>query len=686
MSYPLVKVDLKQFKKNMYFILGKILEKIIPVDYNTELESFISSYENIVSKIIPNATTDYLKLRIHIVQFKPALLTILKPGPEFDKICEWILPSFDAIVGSAKRQATGEQKDLERIPITPRSINEPNIIYFCSICKEEFPIPSDIKEEILNSSEKISLPKHHNIEMQIKIKESPLKKEPPKLNKINELDFSTEFLMGHLSTEDSNPEYLKVLSVGIDIGTTTSHLIFSNLTLKRETSFFNMTNRFALVNREIIYESDIIITPLINQTTIDIESISSFIEEEYSKAGIQKENVDTGAVIVTGETAKKKNAAEIAQRVSSETGKFVSATAGPNFESVLGIMGSGILEQTKKERSTIINIDIGGGTSNLALASNGIVLSTSCINVGGRLLGINENHEIWRMDKPTVEVFKILGLEYNIGDIIKYNDLNRLITAYTDALIEVMQSPAKSDIAKLLMMTEDLEFSTPIDFYSFSGGVSEFIYSNGNNEINDIYYQDIGILLAKSIKKAIENINLKLTEPENKIRATVIGAGAFSLSVSGSTCYVDKKINLPINNIPVIPVNLSKEFFSLENTSKTIKKAIANYDLVDGEDVFGLYFDDPIYHSDRYLVDFSKGIEIGLENSIKNKQKVILLFKSDMAKMLSIALRKETKLLENLIILDELTFEPGDWIDIGTPLSTGDAYPVTVKSLVFKSN
>ena len=178
-----------------------------------------------------------------------------------------------------------------------------------------------------------------------------------------------------------------------------------------------MSNRFILVNREIIYEGNIIFTPLVDRSTIDIEAVIKFCEEEYKKARITPEMVDTGAVIVTGETAKKQNAAEIVKRLSTKSGKFVSASAGPNFESLLGAMGSGIVDLSRTTQSTILNIDIGGGTSNLAISSKGEVVSTSCINVGGRLLGIDDDLRIWRIEPPTEIILESLNMSYNINII-----------------------------------------------------------------------------------------------------------------------------------------------------------------------------------------------------------------------------------------------------------------------------
>ncbi|MHA2300777.1 MAG: ethanolamine ammonia-lyase reactivating factor EutA, partial [Candidatus Thorarchaeota archaeon] len=491
-----------------------------------------------------------------------------------------------------------------------------------------------------------------------------------------------ELLMGHLPADDV--EYMNVLSVGIDVGSSTSHLIFSRLTLKRETSIFNITRRFNLVNREILYESSIIFTPLIDRYNIDVEAVIEFCEEEYKKAGIKPEMVETGAVLVTGETAKKENAAEIVDRLSSESGKFVSAAAGPNLESLLSAMGSGIVDQSFRSPKSFLHVDVGGGTSNLAIASRGQVLSTSCINIGGRLLGIDEDLKIWRIDGPAQFLMKERGLTYQIGDIISEEDARALASEFAKALVEVMQGPAKSTVAKELMMTDDLDFSIPVDTYSFSGGVSEMFYGSVDT------FDDIGVMLAEEIKALVEEKGLPIVEPENKIRATVIGAGAFSLSVSGSTTFFDKSVELPLTNIPVLPVNFGHEEFTPERLVEEIQRSFTTFDMVEGEDLVALYFKDMIvsrlYTGDEWLAPFAKSIEEALETSVSKKRLIILIFGYDVAKRLGLAIRDETSIKSNILVLDELQLEAGDWIDIGAPLKSTEAFPVTVKSLVFSEN
>ena len=649
-------------------------------------DEFLQQYEKLLQEHENEDIYDLHRYYRLITEFKPALSTILKPGKVFDMCCDSVIPTFNVPLDRIRKQVKENRLPKTKGPIMPGSNKSMDLMYYCTVCNQNFEIPPEIKEQLLNSSddEKKELPKHCEKDMVIKITKIQEEKPTDESKEVEpEIEiYSAELLMGHLDSKESKVEYLDVLSVGIDIGSSTSHLVFSKLTLKRETSFFNLSNRFNLANREIIYEGTIIFTPLIDRFTIDIEAIIKFCEEEYKKAGITPEMVDTGAVIVTGETAKKQNAAEIVRRLSSETGKFVSASAGPSFESLLGAMGSGIVDLSRKKQNTILNIDVGGGTSNLAISSKGIVLSTSCINIGGRLLGIDKDFKIWRIDGPSEIVMESLKMNHKIGDIIPEDDVRTIAHEYAKLLLEVMRGPATSKIAKTLMMTEDLDFSIPVDEISFSGGIAEMIYDEEKGKTSNPY-SDIGMYLAEEIKNLVDEFKLPLIEPENKIRATVIGAGSFSLSVSGSTCYYDENIKLPLDNIPVVPVNidLMKDFsLKKENLKKEIDLALNNFDLKEGKDLFALYFKDMINRND--LPVFAKQIERSLPNSTANQKLILIILGFDGGKMLGLTIKRETSIKNNLFCLDELDLEAGDWIDIGAPLR-GEAFPVTVKSLVF---
>jgi len=471
---------------------------------------------------------------------------------------------------------------------------------------------------------------------------------------------------------------IELLSVGVDVGSSTSHLAFSNLILERDPH--SPSRRFNIEKRNIIYEGRIINTPLMNDDTIDMDRLSDFLREEYQLAGMHRIDVQSGAVIITGETAKKKNAKQLVEFLSNGAGDFVAATAGANFESFITALGSGATARSKEYHKTILSCDIGGGTSNIAISKNGEVLSTSCAAIGGRLLAADSEGIIWRIDEPALKVMEHLGLNYKIGDQIPKEDIERIAAEFAEVLIEVITGPATSSLSKQLMLTDDLTFPGKIDEYSFSGGVAELIYgSNGS-------YNDLGPMLADKINSLTTRLAAPVIEPKNKIRATVIGAGAYSLSISGSSGFMDNQISFPIKNVPVIRVDVDESQLSVEHVISEINASFQRFDLHEGEEIIALYFKDPVkaYYPDLEL--FAKSIETALPNSINNKIPIILIFEKDIACSVGNVIRRETGLKTNLLSLDELILKEGDWIDIGEPLIGDQVFPVTVKSLVFNRN
>jgi ethanolamine utilization protein EutA len=468
---------------------------------------------------------------------------------------------------------------------------------------------------------------------------------------------------------------IELLSVGIDVGSATSHLVFSNLVLVRDE--MSPTLRFNIEERKVVYEGEIIPTPLLEDKTIDVDALTAFFKGEYEKAGIDPGQIQTGAVIITGESAKKHNARQIAQALSEDAGKLVAATAGPNFESLLAAMGSGATARSREHGKTILSCDIGGGTSNLAISKNGEVLSTSCIAVGGRLLAMDPEIRIRQVADPAVKVMQDIGLNYRLGDPIPKEDIGKIASRMAEVLIEVMTGPAKSSLAKQLMVTGDLDFSIPIDEYLFSGGVAEIIYARKGR------YNDVGSILAKRINSLIPELKAPVVEPVNKIRATVIGAGAYSLSVSGSSGFMDDRLILPIRNIPVLRVDVELAKLSLEHVVSGVNMAFLRHDLLEGQEIVALYFRDPVRVNYPELALFAKSMETALPNSIAKGIPIILIFQKDIACSVGNVLRRETGLKTNLLSLDELSLNDGDWIDISEPLVGRQVFPVTVKSLVF---
>ncbi|MHA2017819.1 MAG: ethanolamine ammonia-lyase reactivating factor EutA, partial [Promethearchaeota archaeon] len=286
---------------SLWAIIGMIKYSLSQMQYpdvDKIIDTFTQHYKKLLQEHEQEDHTDLARYYRLISVFKPALDSILKPGPEYDQLCDFAISQFNVVLDRIRREVNEDNHRKKKIrgPTLPGSGKSINLKYFCTVCKQEFEIPVEMQTKLLNSDYKMELPKHCDSEMQVRIvhpkKEDPIKKKEESKKKIE--IYPAEVLMGHIDSKESNVEYLKLVSVGIDIGSSTSHLIFSQLTFRKEVSFFNMTNRFNLVDREIIHEGDIIFTPLIDSNTIDIEAIIQFCKEEYKKAGFTPEMVDTG--------------------------------------------------------------------------------------------------------------------------------------------------------------------------------------------------------------------------------------------------------------------------------------------------------------------------------------------------------------------------------------------------------
>ena len=480
--------------------------------------------------------------------------------------------------------------------------------------------------------------------------------------------------------ELTNIERKTITSVGIDIGTTTSHLVFSELVLEKNP--WSRSKKFQIVERNVKYRGEIFFTPLKNENTeIDVDRLMPLLIGEYENAGIPVEGVDTGAVIVTGESARKENAEKIVESLALESGKFVAATAGPNFESVIAAYGSGAVEYSKTHSIKLIHTDIGGGSSNIAVIDNGEIIDTACVNVGGRLIAFNDNGEIIRLESAGEDVLSSIGVEAEMGSTLPEEDKKAAAEALAKAMVLVLEGKALSELAEALMMTSKLKSESYEGeiYYSFSGGVAEYIYSKEKNN-----YNDLGRYLGERFAYLCKRRKFKLVEPSEKIRATVIGASEFTLQVSGSTTYCSPEVELPIRNLPVVVPHIKRDMLSEDYVATQISSALERFDIVEGETPLALAFHDPVGIQYNKLKTFAVGLVKALENTISRELPIVLVFDTDVGNSVGNVLKRETG-TSNVLSIDEISLREGDFIDVGEPIIGNPVFPVVVKSLVFES-
>ncbi|MHB9093475.1 MAG: ethanolamine ammonia-lyase reactivating factor EutA [Eubacteriales bacterium] len=475
----------------------------------------------------------------------------------------------------------------------------------------------------------------------------------------------------------------ELISVGIDIGTTTTQVIISKLTLENLAGRFSVP-RVQITQKEILYRSAIHFTPLIEHHLIDAPAVAALLSAEYSKAGFTTGEIDTGAVIITGETAKKENAKAVISQLAGFAGDFVVATAGPKLEAIMAGKGSGAQAYSVKHKKTVINIDVGGGTSNYVVFNNGKVVDTACINVGGHLVELEPlGSRVAYVAPAARKVMRECGLTIEPGQTAAYADLKKITDKMAEAVVAVFAGTPGQGMAGELMMTEDLRRDYILDTVMVSGGVADFVYDQEARALSMeevSRYGDIGPLLGVSLHKAVLESGLFVARPEETIRATVIGAGSQSLEVSGSTISVVEDL-LPLTNIPVV-----KPFAGLAPADPAKVKTLVERSLeISGfEDTsVALAIAGPADMSFNSLQSLARGLTEGLTREIERGRLIIIVLEQDCAKALGQSIKHLIPGNRSIVCVDQVLVEDGDYIDIGKPIIGGRVVPIIVKTLVF---
>ena len=468
----------------------------------------------------------------------------------------------------------------------------------------------------------------------------------------------------------------ELTSVGVDIGSSTSHVVFSQIVLEKNVQ--SRTEKFEIKERKILYSGPIHLTPFKDAHNVDFDALRNLLLDDYRNAGLKVSDIDTGAVIITGETAKKENAEWIVSELAGEVGKFVAATAGPNFESVLAAYGSGAVSRSADTGETVMNIDCGGGSSNIAICKDGRVVATTAINVGGRLIAFDDSGIIIRLEDTGKELGGLMCIGLELGQTLDEAHRQVLAESLAGALMDCIQGKQSSRVTSMLMMAPPLDYNEPIDSITFSGGVAEFIYNVEEGQFNDL-----GLYLANSIREKADALKLPIRKPEHRIRATVIGAGNFSLQVSGSTTFLSSGLEYPLRNLPVVVPHITSRKASSEEVRKSIELALSRFDLKEGEDPLILAFNDAVRPSYENLKQFAIGVVQALPNTIENQAPIFMCFDADIGNSVGNVLKRETRVTNEILSIDELHVQEGDFLDIGKPIIEDVVVPVVIKTLVF---
>lgn len=444
-----------------------------------------------------------------------------------------------------------------------------------------------------------------------------------------------------------------LLSLGLDVGTTTTQLILSELKVENRAGAFSVPE-LDITGRQVRYQSPVYFTPLLGVDRVDARALRDLVAAEYERAGITRQQVDTGAIIITGETSRKENARQVLEALSDFAGEFVVATAGPHLESLLAAKGAGSLEASGG--GTLLHMDIGGGTSNLALLQDGKVLRTGCLNVGGRLVKFDESGTVTYVS-PVLRGLTDLA----VGDRVTEAALRPVAELLTRAL-EMAAGLRPGD--RLLQRLSTAEAGAPFEpapagtKVCFSGGVAECI----RQDIPWQQFGDLGPVLGRTIRES-PLLGGGLMGKET-IRATVIGAGCHSTQLSGSTVFC-QDVALPLKNLPV--VRFSEQEQDSDALPRLIESRCREQDTV------------PVLSFPGFSGGYSAVRRLAGRIAEAKIRPLYVAVEQDMAKALGQALCLGLP-GHGVLCLDRLRLEEGSFLDVGQPV--GPAFPVVIKTLV----
>ena len=470
---------------------------------------------------------------------------------------------------------------------------------------------------------------------------------------------------------------VELITVGVDVGSSTTHLVFSQLHLQRLAQ--SLSSRFVVVERKEIHRSPILLTPFTTEGTIDVARLSEFVEESYRNAGVFPTDVDTGVVILTGVALERKNSRSVAELFAAHGGKFVCASAGHNLEGILAAFGSGAVALSRKERREILHIDIGGGTSKLALIKDGEVLETSAISVGARLLAFDDQNAPIRIENAAYTIAQSLDMNLSLGVPLREKDREQFARSLAGALISSALCEEGSGLTKELALTPPLSRAPGADcLFTFSGGVSEYLFDRETHVFNDM-----AMYLTEAIRSEFQQRGLTITPAGEGIRATAIGASQFTVQLSGNTILVSDEVKLPLHNMPVVCPKVAEKPTRAQ-VRQGIVAALTRLDLDELESPICIYL--PWQGDAEYSVLFAlaSGVYDALQDRLaKSGLPLVLALDVDLGAALGRILKEELGFGAPLISIDGVELRELDFIDLGEPLEPTKVLPVMVKSLAF---
>ena len=473
-----------------------------------------------------------------------------------------------------------------------------------------------------------------------------------------------------------------ILSVGIDVGTSTTQVVFSKLQMDNAGGYFSVP-RVAIVDKEVVYKSEVYMTPLKTDVLIDTDALRDIVAAEFRKAGYRPEDTDSGAVIITGESARKENSDAVLKSLSDFAGDFVVSAAGPDMESLIAGKGSGAWQYSMDHHCRVANLDIGGGTTNVVLFEDGETLARGCLDIGGRLICMNPQGIITKVSPAAAVMAQAAGVSVSVGDRcdeLKLTAVTRQMAAALNAYLGVGTKDIDAILRKIKTPgSSDFPVPEKVQAVFFSGGVADLIY----HESADTWaYGDIGVLLGRAIRESRLFTDFQKMEPGETIRATVVGAGTYTTTISGSTITYSDDI-FPLKNIPVIKLDEELQEACFAGETEPVIRRIQWVLGQNDEEHFILAMPGTRNPGYTEMKRAAASIRQIMDRVQPSGEPILLVIESDIAKAMGQMIRQQPDLKRQVVAIDSIHVEDGEYVDMGKPMMNGMVIPVVVKTLIF---
>lgn len=469
-----------------------------------------------------------------------------------------------------------------------------------------------------------------------------------------------------------------VRSVGIDVGTTTTQVVFSHLTL-HDVARPGQIPRIQVDEKSVIYRGPTHRTPLTAPDEVDAPALAALVSAEYAAAGIDPASIETGAVIVTGETARTRNADAILGALSAQAGDFVVSVAGPNAEAQIAGRGSGVARWSTDHYEQVTTVDVGGGTANAAVFKMGRHLASSALAVGGHQVEIDASGRVLAIAPPGRALIEHHRLGIDAGQVATLGALRRLCDVMAD-LIADLATGRRVDVPGI-QLTEPMTDTGASTSLFFTGGVGACYYEDlpVDTLAEVAVYGDVGPLLADSLRRSERIQTLRVRVPPETRQATVLGAAGQTVTLSGSTIWCDPGL-LPLRNLPVLRPAMPGRGGG-PGFADAVMTARGRWDL-DDDSQAAIVVDLPAELGYAGLSAVAAEIVDYYDAHVGAGRALVLVMAQDYAQVLGQTIQAARPGLP-LLVIDQVGLGEGDFVDIGLPMLDGRAVPLSIKTLVF---